>query len=592
MPDNVYCFMDGHISNQLFNSANVNVLNSGHPDDIAYIFTTLDWDIHAKYGKENFPVVKLFTQMRFQFAWGSFAESQINGKSIVLDEITIPITPTRLNRHLLWLREGWLQCALAQDPEKNNHFIQMGLIPYSIGRGIALGPAYETIGFLGFTPTYNIEQYAPGIVLSINPIKHNVINFYCAMLESFQDNLDTIFEKVHNQEIGACAERGVGHNSFIVALNSKISLFDAKDHESIIEPFIIHITAPDKTLEVARDIDTFLTTFGVSVEANFGKFNWGFECAKNIGNVILNPIDRNKINIIKQDSGIIAERYTKVYTQDPHTPGATLADVTEANQLILDQSPKMASENGKQIGPDLWNAYDRFRPQQNINLTGYYFIADIAYDYIPKILAGALGFGYFSGSDRQEVDINELSPHRCMNQAFNGFVPLQSNYSGTRLRHFVMLNQGIPRYTLATPVEDLSLINRSSTITVDTLNATTNLIFVGTRLKLTPQTFAKNKVLFAPTMIAYWAADTSYVGRENLPENSPFLKELDNYLGTEINMEFSFEFMKDLRFVGYAGVLFPGTYYKQIAGTIVRAFNEPIGADTVFISNFAISYDF
>ena len=87
-----------------------------------------------------------------------------------------------------------------------------------------------------------------------------------------------------------------------------------------------------------------------------------------------------------------------------------------------------------------------------------------------------------------------------MNQMYNGFIPLQSIYSGKRIRHFVMLNQGVPRYTIQSPQANFN-INSNKPLTLDTLNATTNLIFAGTRVAFTPDKFKNNKVLFARMLL-------------------------------------------------------------------------------------------
>jgi hypothetical protein len=595
MGDHARMKCTGELSNQFFYSDNIDVLNSCVPQDVvAYILSTLDYYIKFDYGKDaHHPRLNFYTDLRFQYAWGSFAEARILNSQTILDQVVVPVYESRLNKHVLWLREIWTKIGLGADLKKHDHYVQLGLIPYEIGRAISLGAAYQTVGFLGFTPTYSIDQYAPSILFSFNPSGKNFINFYAALIESEQDSLENILAPIHAAEIGNCPQRGIDSNSYIVALHNKTFFNLRKGHSIAVEPYLIYLNAPDKTLELTSDVDSELATAGICVEADFGPCNWGFECAKNFGAVLIKPLDRNKIKIVHNpDDGILVEQYTKIYNEPPLDADAQLVYATAANAAYVNNSPKTAAENGQQIGPNLYNAYDRFRPKQNINLTGYYFIADVAYDYIPKLLQGAVGVGYFSGSDRTRVDLNQMTPEHCLNRSFNGFIPLQSIYSGKRIRHFVMLNQGVPRYTVQSVQPNFSLTNPTNSITLDTLNATTNLIFVGTRAAFSPQRYKQKKVLVAPNIIGYWAADTSYVSDEKLPANSPFLKELDNYLGTEFNVEFSFEITENLKFSGYMGMLLPGAYYQQIAGTIVRDYNLPVGADIAYIGDFAISYKF
>ena len=209
-------YWTGLISDQCFYSENIDLLNGSIGDDeVAYILTTCDFFLNVDYGDKKHPRVKLYSDIRFQFAWGSNADVMVLPNSLTLEKVNLLITPSRLNKHLIWGREMWAKFALSENVKEHNHYLQLGLIPYEIGRAISLGAAYETVGFLGFTPTYSIDQFAPAMVLSFNPKPSTIINFYVAMIESEQDSLDGVLEQIHTMEINTCAPRGVDANSFI-----------------------------------------------------------------------------------------------------------------------------------------------------------------------------------------------------------------------------------------------------------------------------------------------------------------------------------------------------------------------------------------
>ena len=87
----------------------------------------------------------------------------------------------------------------------------------------------------------------------------------------------------------------------------------------MVEPYCLYFSAPNKTLEFANDIDSDLGTGSVCGEADFGRFNFAFECAKNFGNAYIKALDRNTFTLQTLDNAQIVQDYTKVYTQDPST---------------------------------------------------------------------------------------------------------------------------------------------------------------------------------------------------------------------------------------------------------------------------------
>ncbi len=175
-----------------------------------------------------------------------------------------------------------------------------------------------------------------------------------------------------------------------------------------------------------------------------------------------------------------------------------------------------------------------------------------------------------------------------MNEKFRGFVPLQSVYSGTRLDHLVIFNQGIPRFNVRFPNSDLSKKNVTTFIQPDTINEMTNIAFAGARLEWHVQQFKKHKICIMPNVIAYWTPEpSSFTDREGKAHVA------NHFLGTEITTKFSALFVEKLKLASYVGVLLPGQHYKDMAGTVIAAAdNNKTGCSLGFIANIGLSYLF
>ncbi|MBP6892264.1 hypothetical protein KBB68_01655 [Candidatus Babeliales bacterium] len=614
--DNFRLKLHGVSVDEFYSGTNINVLNSAvGEDEVFYVLSTTDFYFHADYGdlrnlnaqdsanssflhkdyqSAHISRLSFYTDLRFRYSWGSAAESAIFNKTLTLVDIPQTIKGTRLNRHLLWMREGWIKIELGSDPVHKSNYIQIGLIPYQLGRGLSLGAAYDAPGFLGFNAGFAIDEYAPGILFSLNPVPSTVINSYVALIDNQQNSLNEIYEKIRGSDISAgCKMRGVNGKFFIVALDGKVTIEDASIKKKIIvEPYVMHLYAPDRNLEFTHDISSDLSTAGLAVEAEYGKVSWGFECARNFGEAHIKPWDRNQITFVRNAQGEIAEQYTKIYDKNPLDPTATLVDATTTNAYYVNASPKTSLENGKEIGPNLYNGLTRFRPEEKFNLTGYFFVGDVAYEYVKDFLTGGLGVGYFSGYPHQRTDLNHANLDAILHQDYTGFAPVQSQYSGTRIRNLIMFNQGIARYTVAAPEVSSPVENSTQPLVTDTLDSTTNIAFVGTRLAWHVQAWKDHKLLIAPNIIGYWSPEVPKILNLNSIKDSSKFLEIGDYLGTEINVELSMDIIHNLKLSGYAGMLLPGSYYHSLKGTYLREHKAKIGDSSVFICDIALSYVF
>ena len=609
--DNLTVDIGGKVNNESFFSNNMNFLNASIPtDSIFFIRTTFDLWSMISQGKEDEPRLMFYDTLRFRFKWGSITDVKSDDSAVKISSTTFNVKGTSTNKHLLWMRESWLKVRLGTIDDRNN-YVQIGLIPYQVGRGLALGAAYDALGFLGFAPGSSIDQYAPAVLFSFNPIADRfVVDIYGALLENKQTSLSETEAMVRNGELGnACGKRGVGRQSYIMALRSDICLLDKYDNRIDFEPYIVVQHAPDQDLEFSNDDDSDLTTVGAAIEGSFGKFSWGIEGAKNFGELNIKPWDRNQTNIIRNTDGTLIEQYTKVYTTDPSTTlKPTPATITSAAAAIVAGSPQDRQENGQLIGTipgsppiNLYNAFDRFRPQQRRVASGYFFVADATYDWIPKVFNASLGIGYASGLIEQQEDVNKLSQEQLLNEQFTAFIPLQSVYSGKRLRHLVLFNLGVPRFNVKLPNDVLFGKNVTAVLQSDAVNEMTNIAFIGTRMDWKIQALKRHGVNIALNIIAYWSPETAQFPTSTktvvLPDSTSYVmatstEQSNNFIGTEFTTEFSALFYDKWKLAGYFGALLPGQHYKDMAGTVIKKYNEATGCDLGYVGNIGIAYFF
>ena len=160
---------------------------------------------------------------------------------------------------------------------------------------------------------------------------------------------------------------------------------------------------------------------------------------------------------------------------------------------------------------------------------------------------------------------------------------MQSVYSGKRLKHLVMLNTGVPRFTVQDPQLSLDQLNATSRVTgVTTLtNAFTNLAYTGIGFDYTPDKFADQKALIKPTALYYWMLESPSLTDGSISSHA---------LGVALSLEFKATIKECLDMGGFVGWMVPGKQYKQLAGTQLKG--GKLGSDTAYVLNFSMTYKF
>lgn len=563
--------------------------------------STTDFLLSLTDGDLKKPRLKFHTCLRFRYVFGgpgvvttSDPAFEIDGTSTTLNALSIP-------KNLLWTNEAWLHIALNKHDDSRDNFLQTGLFPYDIGRGIALGSAYASSGFLGASPEFSIDQFAPAawIHTEIFPQKFD-FNTYFALLVNQSDTPSDNSEVIRTQDLSQEATgntRGTSTQVWLLSLSTRWYPINEENHKAVIEPFLIQYHAPDQTLEYYADSNLYLRTWGVSIEHFAGDFEWGMETGFNGGHQEIRGWDRNQSTLGTDFNGNLQVQYSQVYLVQQNTVldvgsattipayASTSVPTSMAGRFNMAQAVTNSTQdqalNGQQLNPvgdylvvataagtnnyNLVNSDIRFRPEQRVFFDGFYCVADVGYQILKDRLKVYAGVGYASGQlDNLEEDVSDFSQEGLLNRRFHGFFPIQSVYSGNdRLNLFVLLNQGVPRFDIQNPVPTLPNKNYITPIqgTQNTLqiNAFTNLMYMGGALEWKPEWLGQKSGGIKLNVIYYRMPVTP-----TIPGTDLFAS---NSLGTEINLRQVATIFERVSLCNAVGVLFPGQLYTDMKGT-------------------------
>ena len=576
----------GKIVKEVYANRNMIYLNSANPYDRAFRYrTTADGILVTTYGdnKKN-PMLDAKVAVRFRYDGGTDALVRTAPTSVTLAGAPIVIPGSSIQKSTLWLRELFMKISLDKNEKESLYYLKFGSFPYELGRGIALGSAYNSGGFLGLDPRFSIDQFAPGGLLHADIVKDTLSgDLYYAMLSnpnsSFKENTEVI-RLNELTEYPSKGYRGLNRQVWVTSGALHWKAINLKDLKLNVDPYAYMFVSPDQNLEFPADSDSQLYAIGTALELKTGRFEWGFDTAFQGGQTRVKAWDRNYTKLVNDD-GAVSVQYTKVYTDDTYT---TLAIATTDNQAAVSSGTNGFDQNGLEIGDSgLYNATDRFRPAQRFFYHGYFFVTDASYELMEKQLKLCADTGLVSGHLDNFNDINSFTQAQMNHQNFDGFIPLQSVYSGKRIQHLVMLNTGVPRFTVQDPTVPLSQQHVASRITgVATLtDKFTNLAYTGLGLECTPSKFADQKGMIKPVVLYYWMMQAP-----TLADGTP----ASHALGTAVSVEFMATIKECLDMGGYVGWMIPGTQYKQFAGTQLKG--GKLGSDTAYVLNFTMTYKF
>ena len=212
---------------------------------------------------------------------------------------------------------------------------------------------------------------------------------------------------------------------------------------------------------------------------------------------------------------------------------------------------------GKNNLGTLINDKDRFSDGYVNKFRGSMFVFDMGYLVCKPELKVCAGFGYASGGPNPNKDHEKRGDH-IKDEVYEGFIGLQTVYSGTRVKSAYLLSEGrIPR-PLAFPSENAR--HQFATL----VSRFTNLVYVGGSTIYRPS-WCVRKWSFNPNILAFWSdfATPFYDVKTHEKSVSRFAR---SFIGIELNIFIEGELLPDLKFYSVSALFLPGNHFKDIKG--------------------------
>lgn len=556
---------------------NMALLNSCVPDEYNYFKNQFDLTFNFAYGKQTFghDAVKAVTNIRHKGVWGRgavFADSDgMSPAPVRLSDSLFGGHSHTSGKPLVWINEAWLLFsfnAIANSDSDLIHTLKLGWFPFELGRGIALGSVYG-LNREGFgLNTYVEDKSAPGINLHGDLIKDRLsYDLYYAKFECRSKSMGDTFNGVKEQLIGRKLSpwRGVAKDNDLIAGRLKWKALDKSKFGTLeFEPYGFYQAASDQKINVIADSKTELTTLGLLVEHAYKGFEFGVEGAFNLGVQEVRAVDKNKIDISRNNDGYMVEQFTHIIVDpapiDPLTKNARVTNESKkASQVIVtsDTAPLTSGFVSKS---------GRITPAYINQLRGFMVVTDIAYKFEDYNLTLAGAYGFASGDE---------NPHQSATcKTHMGFVGVHEAYCGKRVSSLMFL--GEMRGVLSIPG---SLTEYANTVDNNELSFT-NLHHCGFGATWKP-TFWTKKWNFEPNMLAFWRAFPTKTFDTKTEKTT--CNNADRYIGTEFNLKSKVELLKDLNMYGNFGFFVPGGFFNDIQGIPFKnAFEKVAGTSDFF----------
>jgi len=582
---------------------NITLLNNCIPQDrFLRIRHTLDLTLTLKYGYE-IPAAKVKFSLRNRAIWGSpKIVPTTDSEPKLLDFVGFKHKHF-LPRHLSWLREAWLKISLNElsgmDFDGKKQSFTLGAFPFQLGRGISLGDAYA-VGpdYVGFYSDGVVDQYAFGAKFTGHIIKNRLkYDIYGGILRNYTASLSDTGEKIFAQEYGRrnCPARGFGIVNVIIAGRLRWKAFVSKTAGILnLQPYFLVNTDREQKVEFRGDATSKLGTIGLAGEYEQERFEFGFDCAANLGHQCVKGWDRNTIGIQNRNGTLYftnshvligidpTSEAAKGINQRPYlAPQAAITlQAGEVNtvgrqaQSVINNAPQTDTQNGQFIGkvegftgsvgdipnptpldPNLIDAFynktNRFRDPYINKYEGVMIVADACVYFKEKDLRVAGTIGYASGDADPNFEQKDGD--------YQGFIPLQELYAGKRVKSaFYMGGQGKLRLPL-----DIQTTEEKPNRLSKRTSGFTNLSFVGAGVRWEPHEW-KKFFYVNPNILLYWQP---WPSRKFDLENARFLRsQARSFLGTEINTFMEKELFENLKFYLICSLFIPGGHFDDIKG--------------------------
>jgi len=562
------------ISNEYRFTHNAVMLNNKLSEETGHFRLTTDTDINFAYGekKYGYKAIEAATILRFKTIWGKIggftATQEAQGHSHDSGQPTV------------WMREAWIKASLNAmlGSEKNEKIqsIKVGMFPFSLGRGIALGIFYGvTKDFLAIYSRF-AEFSAPGILLSGELVKDMLsYDVYYSKLDEKSASFGDVFNSNKEKLIGRRLTpwSGPAKDSDLVAARLKIKPMDDEKFGTIdVEPYIYYNEASDQKIEFTADAKSMLGAVGLNVEYKNKNFEIGGEVAVNYGHERVYAIDRNIVSTISEKYGpevvvVQEESEHKVFSHITYADAIVLG--FNGKNVVVNSASKSAVANNRNsqegweyngqkwtpnpadttVGVRYQNADNRYRPTYKNDYEGWMAVVDASYlieDYGVKV-SGAYGFA--SGDE---------NPHKVeCDKSYKGFVGLHELYSGGRVPSVFILDARKVKRPLLFDEKDAEAGAANDP-------SFTDIHYFGFGVTWEP-TCCKDKNLSINPNILFFGKDHESK-KYDCVNNKISECKASKFLGTEFNLLAKYDLLKDLTLMGAFAFFVSGSYYDDIKG--------------------------
>ena len=348
----------GKLKEDTVAAKNLALLNNNNDGNkIWFARHTLDLDLNVGYGKETFgdQVAAACLSVRNKGIWGSpqsIASTTVTSLKF-LDSVGLSHNH-EIPRYFFWIRELWLDFSINTIlglPLEFEHSFKLGLFPFQLGRGIALGDAYA-VGpeILGYYNDSLVDQFAPGGILQ-GEILRDVLSYdlYAGILQNRSTSLSETGAAVFGQEYGRLdtPQQGSGSINFLIAGRLNWDVFNNEKLGKLhAEPYFLYDRDPEQRIEFLADALGQLGTVGFADEYTYPRFEIGFDYALNLGQQRIRGWDRNRVDI-ENNGGYAVVVNSQVVDQNgnkiPYIKGSPA-------QKMIDLAWRDESQNNQAIG--------------------------------------------------------------------------------------------------------------------------------------------------------------------------------------------------------------------------------------------------
>ncbi len=520
------------------------------------------FDIKAKGGDEE-NGINFQSTIRARFVAGNPKLFVSTSETIKLSEALAGKHSHKMEPYLLFLQEAWLGINFDKLFKHNfsNMSFKIGAMPVSFGNGWALGDAFAVSpASLGFYCDRTVNRYAYGLLLSGDIATSRAqYDIYTAILKNTSSSLGETgslsYERfIINGQQPLNYSRGFGSINMLYGARFKLKALEEDDLKLNFEPYAFLNIDPSQKIDNPEDTKSDLITFGMMSDFMYERFNFNIEAAFNRGEQEVYAWDKNTV-ILQNRAGQLVEVYSQIYDNVPTAPGAQLALYDPAAPIAQPTDFLSSALNGQQIGATgFYNSRKRFRDAYKTKYLGWAMVADASLWIYKKDLKFSTMAGVASGDDNPSLKSGS-------NREYRGFIPLQEQYSGSKVRSVFGLGGGLAR-----PLGILSPGGFSSTV-----DGFTDLIFTGMGLTYAPE-HCSRPFSINPNMLVFWKYNNinAFDQANNVSfSNTP----ASNRLGVEFNSFFSIALTNSLKFTTTVAIFLPGKHYVDMKGS-------PLDSDT------------